>query len=120
MRAGPPSCSGWRGRPSSNPEELGLLQWDFVTRYVLVSKRSGRHTFSARYDDFTVNAEQAFPLGEQAGHAVTLAYRFEPNARWRFTLEGVRARGFQANRALFAGEAPFATESECSWRYGTR
>ena len=43
---------------------------------------------------------------------MTLAYRFEPNAHWRFTLEWVRARGFQANRAIFAGEAPFATQSD--------
>jgi hypothetical protein len=94
-----------------DPEEFGLLRWDFVTRYVLISKRSARNTLSARYDDFTVNAKQAYPLGDQGGHALTLAYRFEANEHWRFTLEWVRARGFQANRAIYAGEAPFATES---------
>jgi hypothetical protein len=93
------------------PDELGLLGWEFVTRYVLISKREGRNTFSARYDDFKVGAEQAIAVGDQGGHALTLAYRFEPNAHWRFTLEGVRARGFQANRAIFFGEAPFATQS---------
>ena len=93
------------------PDELGLLGWDFVTRYVLISKREGRNTFSARYDDFKVGAEQAIAVGDQGGHAVTLAYRFEPNAHWRVTLEGVRARGFQTNRAIFFGEAPFATQS---------
>ena len=94
-----------------DPEEFGLLRWDFVTRYVLISKRSARNTLSARYDDFSVSARQAYPLGDQRGHALTLAYRFEANEHWRFTLEGVRARGFQANRAIYAGEAPFATES---------
>ncbi len=100
------------GRTYVAPDEFGLLRWDFVTRYALVSKRSGRNTLSARYDDFSVSGQQAFPIGDQAGHALTLAYRFEPNALWRFTLEWVRARGFQSNRALFAAAAPFATESD--------
>jgi hypothetical protein len=99
------------GETYVEPDELGLLGWRFVTRYVLVSKRAGRNTFSARFDDYQVSADQAFALGDQGGHAVTLAYRFEPNAHWRFTLEGVRARGFQTNRAIFYGEAPFATQS---------
>ena len=110
--------SGWTaivqwmaGQTFVAPEGLGLLGWDFVTRYALVSKRSGGSTFSARYDDFKVYAEQAFPIGNQGGHALTLAYRFEPNPRWRLTLEWVRARGFQENRAIDAGEAPFATQS---------
>jgi hypothetical protein len=92
-------------------EDFGLNGWNFVTRYVLVSKRTGHHTLSARFDDFKVSGEQPFPIGDQGGHAVTLAYRFEPNAHWRFTLEAVRARQFQVNRAIFAGELPFATES---------
>jgi hypothetical protein len=95
-----------------DPEEFGLLRWDFVTRYALISKRTGRNTLSARYDDFAVSAQQAFPYGDQAGHALTLAYRFEANAQWRFTLEWVRVRGFQTNRALLAGQAPFATMSD--------
>ncbi len=94
-----------------DPEEFGLLRWDFVTRYALLSKRSGRSTLSARYDDFSVSARQAFPLGDQGGHALTLAYRLEPDAHWRLTLEWVRVRGFQTNRAIFAGDAPFATMS---------
>ncbi|HEV2701111.1 MAG TPA: hypothetical protein VGV09_05750 [Steroidobacteraceae bacterium] len=93
------------------PDEVGLLGWKFMTRYVLVSRRAGRNTFSVRYDDFQVAAQQAFALGNEGGHAVTLAYRFEPNAQWRFTLEGVRARGFQANRAMFLGLDPFVTQS---------
>ncbi len=99
------------GETSVAPDEFGYLEWKFVTRYLLISKRTGPHTFSVRYDDFKVSAEQTFPVGAQDGHALTAAYRFEPNAHWRFTLEGVRTRGFQANRAIYAGEAPFATES---------
>jgi hypothetical protein len=110
--------SGWTaivqwmaGETYVDPEEFGLNEWEFVTRYVLLSKRSGAHTLSARYDDFDVRAQQAYPMGDQGGHALTLAYRLEPDTHWRFTLEWVRARGFQANRALLANEAPFATQS---------
>ncbi|HTC51421.1 MAG TPA: hypothetical protein VK700_05750 [Steroidobacteraceae bacterium] len=99
------------GETFVEPDELGLLGWKFVTRYVLVAKRAGRSTLSARFDDFQVAAQQTSSLGDQGGHAVTLAYRFEPDAHWRFTLEGVRARGFQTNRAIFFGETPFATQS---------
>jgi hypothetical protein len=99
------------GETAVAPDEYGYLEWKFVTRYLLISKRIGRHTFSVRYDDFKVSPEQAYPAGAQNGHALTAAYRFEPNRHWRFTLEGVRTRGFQANRALYGGETPFATES---------
>ena len=86
-------------------------QWDFVTRYALVSRRMGRHMLSARYDDFRVVARAAATNGNQAGHAVTLAYRFEPDAHWRLTLEWVRARDGQSRRPQSTGLAPFATES---------
>jgi hypothetical protein len=110
--------SGWTaivqwmaGTTDVDLEEFGLLRWQFVTRYLLLSKRSGANTFSARYDDFKVDGVQSYPEGDQAGHALTLAYRLEPDTHWRFTLEWVRARGFQVNRALFYDEAPFATQS---------
>jgi hypothetical protein len=93
------------------PDEFGLLEWSFVTRYALISKRTGAHTVSARYDDFKVDAEQTFPEGAQVGHALTLAYRFEPNSHWRFTLEWVRARSFEGNRPALQGAAPFDTQS---------
>jgi hypothetical protein len=99
------------GDTSVAPAWVGLQEWTFVTRYVLLSKRIGEHTLSARYDDFKVNTDQYSNGGDQVGHALTLAYRFEPNSHWRFTLEGVFARDFQSNRPLFADEAPFATET---------
>jgi hypothetical protein len=99
------------GETFVEPDDVGLLEWRFVTRYALLSKRSGAHTFSARFDDFRISTNQEFNYGAQNGHAVTLAYRFEPDEHWRFTLEGVRTRGFEANRQVLAGEAPFATES---------
>jgi hypothetical protein len=120
--------SGWTaivqwmaGETAIEPEGSGLLQWDFVTRYVLVSKRNGHNTFSARFDDFKVSPEEAAlgGYGAEAGHAVTLDYRFEPNTQWRFTLEWVQVRLSQANPQILEGAMPFATESllQLSARY---
>ena len=101
------------GETAIEPEGVGLQQWDFVTRYVLVSKRSGHNTFSARFDDFKVSPEQASlgGYGDEAGHALTLAYRFEPSTPWRFTLEWVRVRSFRANPQILQGDMPFSTQS---------
>jgi len=87
------------------------LEWYFRARFALASKRIGKHTFSLRYDQFTVEGDQPLPLGNQSGHATTLAYVYVPSEHWRVTLEGVRVRSAQSNRALWLGEAPFATES---------
>lgn len=73
--------------------------------------RIGKHTFSLRYDQFTVEGDQPLPLGNQSGHATALADVYVPSGHWRVTLEGVRVRSAQSNRALWLGEAPFATES---------
>jgi hypothetical protein len=109
------------GETAIEPEGSGLLQWDFVTRYVLVSKRSGHNTFSARYDDFKVSPVEAAlgGYGAEAGHAMTLDYRFEPNTQWRFTLEWVHVRLSEANPQILEGAMPFATESllQLSARY---
>jgi len=85
------------------------LAWRFRTRFVLLSKRTGRYTLSARYDDFEVNPEEG-TLGQQTGHAFTAACMLEASAHWRFGLEWVRVRSFESNRTLLE-QAPFATES---------
>jgi hypothetical protein len=106
------------GKTGVTPEQEEL-EWDFRARFLLVSKRFGKHTLSARYDLFSVEAEPTMPIGNQNGHAATVAYRYEPNQHWRFTLEGVRVRSAESNRALLLGETPFATESvlQLSIRY---
>ncbi len=100
-------------------EESPLLQWYFRARFLLLSKRFGEQTLSARYDTFSVESDPSGPFGNQNGHAVTVAYRYEPNAHWRFTLEGVRVRSSQSSRVVLLGETPFATESmlQLSVRY---
>ncbi len=44
------------GETYINSDDVGLLEWYFVTRYVLVSKRTGPNTFSARFDDFKISS----------------------------------------------------------------
>ncbi len=99
--------------PTALPDSgLGILRYG--------DDRSGPHALTARFDDFRISSDQASDYGNQDGHAVTLAYRFEPNAHRRFTLEGVRTRGLRVNRQIIAGGAPFATESlvQLAIRYG--
>ena len=66
-------------------------RWPFRASFVLLSKHIGVHTFSARYDRFEVQSpgesagEESYP--RQKGHALTLAYVFQPAPRWRITLE---------------------------------
>lgn len=87
------------------------LEWAFSTRYGLISKRIGKHTLSARYDDFAVTPQSQSTFGAQSGHAATVAYVYQHSARLRLTLEWLRVRSFEANRAIFLGAAPLATES---------
>jgi hypothetical protein len=89
----------------------GDLEWHFRARYLLGSKRLGKHTLSVRYDLFSVEGEPPISFGNQSGHAVTLAYLYEPTEHWRLTLEGVRVRSAESNRALLLAESPFATEN---------
>jgi hypothetical protein len=99
------------GQTYLEPVENRYLEWAFNTRYALLSKRIGRHALSVRYDDFGVVPHQTQPNGDQQGHAFTAAYIFEPSAHWRFTLEWLRVRSSNANRQIYLGEAPLATES---------
>ena len=78
-------------------------RWPFRARYILLSKRFGEHTLSARYDWFAVDGyrEGEDDDGWQTGHASTLAYIFQPNERWRFTLEWLHVVSTSYNRADF-------------------
>lgn len=66
------------------------LEWPFSARYVLLSKRLGRHGLSARYDRFEVDSRSAEPDGAQSGHAWTAAYAFSAGKRWTVTVEWLR------------------------------
>jgi hypothetical protein len=93
------------------PAGVGELEWPFRARYVLLSRRMGRHTLSVRYDEFEVDPEAPAQGGLQHGHATTAAYVYERGPHWRLTLEWLRVRSGQSNRSIFLGETPLATES---------
>ncbi len=99
-----------------------LLEWQFDTRYALLSRRHGAHTLSVRYDDFGVESNLPAREGEQDGHAWTAAYSFEHGPRWRFTLEWLHLASTLYNRQLYLAEPPFARESklELAVRYALR
>jgi hypothetical protein len=89
----------------------GFLIADYDAAFLLVSKALGRHRLTVRYDKFetdTVRNQFIFD-GSQDGDAWTLAYIFEPNARWRLAAEALRNDTTLAPRALL-GLPPQALE----------
>lgn len=66
-------------------------RWPFRASFFLISKRFGAHTLSARYDRFEVRApgdpDEDDGYTRQRGHALTLAYVFQPAPPWRVTFE---------------------------------
>jgi len=96
-------------------------RWPFRAHYVLLSKRFGNHTLSARYDWFTVEGyrDEGEDDGWQRGHASTLAYIFQADARWRFTLEWVHVVSTSYNREeLGQGDAIGSqTQTQLAVRY---
>jgi hypothetical protein len=89
-------------------------RWPFRARYVLLSKRFGKHTLSARYDWFGVNgySEDGEAPGWQAGHASTLAYIFQPNAQWRVSLEWLHVVSSSYNREDFGQGNLMASQTQ--------
>ena len=61
--------------------------WPFHAEYLLLSRRAGRHTLSARYDSFRVDFQSAFDQGTQSGHALTAAYLFDVTEQLRVAAE---------------------------------
>jgi hypothetical protein len=112
------SAAGWTaifqwldGQTHISP--VGLYQkWPFRSRYLLVSKRFGdRHTLSVRYDQFEVEGFDEEDDGWQKGHAVTLAYVFQPGTRWRYTLEWLHVVSTSYNREEYGDEMPAAAQT---------
>jgi len=106
------SASGWTGVAQWLDGQTFVqprgtrLGWGFRSKFLLVSKRTGRHTFSVRYDTFDVGSDQAkSDDGTQYGHAWTAAYIFEPSPRWKFTLEWLSVSSDSSNREDYGGEA---------------
>ena len=83
--------------------------WPFRAEFALLSRRFGRQTLSARYDEFAVDTNSPPPdfetYGRQRGHAFTAAWRFDADAHWRLALEWLRVVSHSYNRADLGGPA---------------
>ena len=95
------------------------LDWPFRAAFALLSKRFGRHTFSARYDRFRVRTNnEEIAGGWQDGHAWTAAYVFNASEHWRCTLEWLRVTSSSYNRAEAGGPALLSeTQVQLALRY---
>jgi len=90
-------------------------RWPFRASYVLLSKRFGSQTLSARYDKFEVDntsAADGDDYGWQKGHAFTLAYIFQPGPRWRYTLEWLHVVSTSYNREEYEDGPPMASQTQ--------
>ena len=87
-------------------------RWPFRAQYILLSRRFGSHTLSARYDRFEVQGAGAEDEGWQKGHALTAAYLFQPNARWRYALEWLHVVSTSYNHAEYGEGAPLAAQTQ--------
>jgi len=89
----------------------GLSSWPFRSEFALLSKRFGRHSFSARYDRFTVDSINGAGYGAQDGHAWTAAYMFSVDAHWRVAVEWLQVVSSSSSREDFGGP-PLLTETQ--------
>ncbi len=118
-------ASGWTGIVQWLQGETiivpggSTLEWPFNSVYGLVSRRIGRHTFSARYDHFNVDARGTDGDGEQSGHAWTAAYACDLSPHWRVALEWVQVRSDSYARQDLLGASAYSTQNQAqlSLRY---
>jgi hypothetical protein len=110
--------SGWtaiiqwlKGRSAIEPDGE-YLAWPFYSQFALISYQRGRHTVSARYDEFGVDSETPSGFGDEDGHGWTVAYLFDQSAHWRFALEWLHVTSEVANRGLLLGEPTLAVENQ--------
>jgi hypothetical protein len=83
----------------------------FNTRYALLAKHFG--TMRSACATTTSRSCRITPRPAAVSKAIpfTAAYIFEPSTHWRFTLEWLSVHSTNANRQIYYGEAPLATES---------
>jgi hypothetical protein len=100
------------GMQASLPADIGLIsQWlvgetvmgpfingayvvdaEFASHFLLLTRSIDRHRLSARYDHFEVTENDQVPLDEnrERGHAWTLAYRFQATEKVGLAVEWLR------------------------------
>jgi hypothetical protein len=110
--------SGWTaiiqwlsGTTAVEPSEQ-YLAWPFYAKFALVSRQWGRHTLSARYDEFGVDSSAAFDFGDEDGHAWTVAYIFDQGPHWRFAAEWLHVTTEVASRAVVLNQPTYAAENQ--------
>jgi hypothetical protein len=112
------SSSGWTGIAQWLQGETTIapggftIDWPFNSVYGLLSRRAGRHTFSARYDRFNVAVRGVAGDGTQSGHAWTAAYAYEVSQRWRIGLEWLQVQSDSYNRQDPLGATPWSTQTQ--------
>lgn len=69
------------GETVMGPERNGahVVDVEFASHFLLLTKTAGRHRFTARFDQFDVGENDRFPLDDNTehGHAWTMSYRFD-------------------------------------------
>ncbi|MGO9803791.1 MAG: hypothetical protein ACLPTM_03255 [Steroidobacteraceae bacterium] len=89
------------------------LDWPFKAQYALLAKTFGRHTLSARYDRFEVDASaSASGDGAEIGHALTAAWVLTLDQHWRFTLEWLHVTSNSYERQDAFNLPPLASETQ--------
>jgi hypothetical protein len=94
----------WLQGSTTTAPEGEWYSWPFRSEYALLSERLGRSSLTARYDRFEVDSIGAEGYGAQNGHAWTLAYVFNANSHWRFTLEWLQVVSSSYNREDLGGQ----------------
>jgi hypothetical protein len=100
-----------KGRTSVAPDG-DFYSWPFYSQFALISKQWGRSALTARYDEFGVDSEAPMDLGDEDGHAWTVAYTFDQSVHWRFALEWLHVTSEVASRATLLAEPTFAAENQ--------
>lgn len=102
----------WLAGRTAVADDGDYYAWPFYARFALISRQWGRHTLSARYDEFGVDSSEASGFGAEDGHAWTVAYIFNQRPHWRFALEWMHVTSEVASRAVLLGEPTFARENQ--------
>lgn len=96
--------SQWiQGETVMGPEINGayVVDVEFFSHFLLLTKSIDRHRISARYDNFGVTENDRVPLDEnrERGHAWTLAYQFQASEKVGLAAEWLR---IHSNRPAWA------------------
>jgi len=80
-----------------------VIDNDFASYFLLLTRRFDKHRVSLRYDDFEVVDRDSTPLdaNDEHGDALTLAYRFDQSERLSFELEWLRITTARSSFAYF-------------------